>query len=1459
VRLKLTVRSERGDHDVVVSCDATATVGDVASALFRQTAEQRLRQPVTLWTDGGGRTAPRVLSPLLSVHEAGIGSGALVSVTSPEGADDAFVTARATVVVEEPRRERRTVPLGDGVAFIGRDPATQIRLGDPKVSRRHASLQLDRVVSVTDRGSANGITVDGERVERAVLSERSELRIGDTVLRVQGVVPVGGADAGPAPFSRSPRVASAWAERSVQAPELPRSGEKPRLPWIGVVAPIIMGVTLFAITKNPLMLVFVALSPVIMLGTWLDQRIRNRRETREAAERFAAGFAALEEELSGLREQERQGRLAESPAIAEVAAAVQQRAPLLWTRMPEHHAFLRLRLGTGALPSRTTVPLPTRSIDALEEWQQLRELIERHETIDAVPVTEQLADAGSLGIAGDARLAAEATRAWVLQLAGLHSPTDVALCAFVTGDGVDEWEWLKWLPHLDSPHSPLRAPLAHDWPSGTRLLAQLEELVEARTAQGGSRSLRSHLAPDALSTGSAWAAVDRAPATPVVVALVIGEPPADRGRLVALSQEGADAGVHIVWIAPSAAQLPVVCRTHLLVEPAGAAVHFVRHGRVVPLETVELLTAEHAAQLARSLAPLEDDGAPVLDESDLPRRVGFAELLDDGIAEGADALVARWRRSDSLTATWKPGASRQPNGIPALVGQGAAAPFRIDLRRDGPHALVGGTTGSGKSEFLQTWILGMAMELSPDRLTFLLVDYKGGSAFGECVALPHTVGLVTDLTPHLVRRALTSLRAELHRREELLAAKDAKDLETLEERGDPEAPPALVIVIDEFAALATEVPEFVDGVIDVAQRGRSLGLHLIMATQRPAGVIKESLRANTNLRVALRVADEADSQDVLGVARAAHFDPGVPGRAAAKLGAGRVLDFQTAYVGGRSDTAHVPEVQINDLPFAEGRTWPAVEQRAKPTGPRDIERITDAVRRAADLADLDVPRRPWLDALPEVIDLDTLPQGAGLTIGLIDEPARQRQSPYALDLDSVGSLAIFGASGTGKTTVLRSIAATALAGDEPAWIYGLDFSGGALQGLRPLPGVGAIVNGGDTERVRRLLGTLEQWTAERSRMLGAANAATLTEYNALSAHPLPRIIVLVDGMATFRAEYEFVDNGALFDGFAKLVAGGRQVGVHFVLGADRQAAIPQAVLAGVQRRIALRLASSAEYDLLGAPRDVLDDAPAGRALVGALEVQFAVPGGSTELAQQALALNALAERLAPSDAPPIARLEERIPLDELPATVGGWPVFGVADDTLDPVGIPTSGLFVITGPFGSGRTTAVRTAVASHRAGDPQLRTYLLAARRSALAEEPWTEAATDLDATEALATRLAGDLVPGMLIVVEGVSDYEGTNTEGVIARLLKAARRAGVAVIAEADTVTSGSAWQIHSELKTARAGIVLQPEESDGASIFRVPFPRATRADFPLGRGFLITDGRVRRVQVALPPQPTAVAEE
>src|SRR5690606_24478319 len=252
----------------------------------------------------------------------------------------------------------------------------------------------------------------------------------------------------------------------------------------------------------------------------------------------------------------------------------------------------------------------------------------------------------------------------------------------------------------------------------------------------------------------------------------------------------------------------------------------------------------------KRLAPVTDAGALVEDSSDLPRSIMMLSLVGPSLATSPSAAIGRWRENDSIhDRSGGPLVRRRPGKLRAIVGSAGVDAMHLDLRTQGPHALVGGTTGSGKSEFLQAWVLGLAAEYSPDRVTFLFVDYKGGSAFADCIHLPHCVGLVTDLSPRLVRRALTSLNAELRHREHILNQKHAKDLFELEKRNDPDAPPSLVIVVDEFAALVHEVPEFVDGVVNVAQRGRSLGLNLILATQRPAGVIKDNLRANTNLRV----------------------------------------------------------------------------------------------------------------------------------------------------------------------------------------------------------------------------------------------------------------------------------------------------------------------------------------------------------------------------------------------------------------------------------------------------------------------------------------------------------------------------------------------------------------------------------------------------------------------------------
>ena len=478
----------------------------------------------------------------------------------------------------------------------------------------------------------------------------------------------------------------------------------------------------------------------------------------------------------------------------------------------------------------------------------------------------------------------------------------------------------------------------------------------------------------------------------------------------------------------------------------------------------------------------------------------------------------------------------------------------------------------------------MAAEYSPDRVTFLFVDYKGGSAFADCVELPHCVGLVTDLSPHLVRRALTSLRAELHHREHLFNRKKAKDLLELEKRRDPETPPALVLVIDEFAALASEVPEFVDGVVDIAQRGRSLGIHLIMATQRPAGVIKDNLRANTNLRVALRMADESDSRDVVGDPIAALFDPSIPGRGIAKTGPGRLVAVPVR-VRGRMDAptrSCRPRSGSRSCASARPVVW---ERDAAPESTRTTRTSGPTTRSAwsarswprPSTRGIPAPRRPWLDELPTTVDIAALPaRGDGeILLGLARHPraaaagadvlrARPRRRDARLRHERLGQVHAAAHHRASRPDCVPTSGRRRCTASTSA--------SGALRSLESLPHVGSVISGDDAERVQRLLRTLGDLLDRRGRAFSEANAASLTEYRRITGLREPRIILLIDGFGQFKAEWDATTvRMPFYHVFMRILGEGRPLGVHVVATADRAGAVPTAVSANVSRRIVLRL------------------------------------------------------------------------------------------------------------------------------------------------------------------------------------------------------------------------------------------------------------------------------------------------
>ncbi len=1347
MKLRLGVVAGGSQHDIALSCDVTITVEDTARALVRsglfessnlQEFLELKRGSVTLLGNAGDGGDDLLLDPGAPLGACGLQSGWQVTVV-PEFSSNALrpIPMVGTVEVLSGSQEGAVFSLVPGGNTIGRDSQSRIVIDDHSVSRRHAVIDAgDQGLVLRDLGSANGVEAFGQRFESLSIERTTEVALGTVALRISPIAswfsPTRVLDHRH-PHTRAPRVDPRFPASRRELPKPPQAASPSRVPMLAMLAPMMMGILVFAVTGSPLSLMMAAFTPLMMVGSWADNVAFGKRALKRESRKFVESLAREREELAELRRQEVIARAAETPSLAQIAEAIRQRSRLLWARRPEHRGFLELRFGDGALRSRIEIVLPHRGESAAQQWRALREIEAEFRDVSPVPVLERLDRCGSIGIAGDERMASGLARALVLQLAGLHSPAELVIAAFAGAEREGgEWEWLKWLPHIDPVSSPIGPwQLADDQQTAARLLISLEALIEQRQGSGGG-TVRSHLDAAGASQNDEGAVGTRPP-LPAVVVLVLGNQVAEehRSRLIAVAEDGPDLGVHVIWVANAIERVPAACRSFVELglsangEPQGTA-GFVRHGRVVPLSRVEHVESSTAAELARSLAPVDDTAAKALDESDLPRSVNLRELHRVDLLGGAAPILRNWYRTGSIVSAWRKGEDREAVRLAAVVGQGVDGPVEIDLRAHGPHALVGGTTGAGKSEFLQSWIMSLAANVGPDRLTFLLVDYKGGAAFAECVELPHTVGLVTDLSPHLVRRALTSLRAELRYREELLAEHGAKDLLTMERRSDAAAPPALVIVIDEFAALASEVPEFVDGVIDVAQRGRSLGLHLIMATQRPTGVIKDNLRANTNLRIALRMADEADSADVIGVKEAAFFDVEMPGRGAIKAGAGRISHFQTGYLGGRADEESiVPRLEIRDLGFVVGEPWDIpdapVGARRRDTGEkrkaaREIERLRDGLVAAAAQAGIAAPRKPWLDMLPTLLSLGDArerlagsptgstpgQQPAGVLIGMRDRPEAQLQEPVFLDLDEAANVAVLGASGTGKTSLLLSFAASISEGaaTDAVHLYAIDAAGGGLDPLLSLPTVGAVASLNDDELMRRVLRQVQRVVAERGSRFAAARANALGSYRRITGSREPRVVLLIDGFSAFRHATESLGmNDAPMQMLGEIMQAGRAVGVHVVLTADRAGVLPSALAASVQRQLVLRLASQHDYAYADVPSDTLSAAPPGRAVFAGQrdEVQLALVGGAPDLAAQARELETLAVRLSTQDLVPVEVVRnppEVVLLEDLPAEMAGRPVFGIETHALEPVGMPSSGLGVIAGPASSGLSTAALSCAA---------------------------------------------------------------------------------------------------------------------------------------------------------------------
>ena len=1180
----------------------------------------------------------------------------------------------------------RTPGLGTGTHRVGRrgEPGTALGLDDPSVSRVHAELIVhdDGTVTVRDTGSLNGTALIHANDRETLRGSRRvplpvRLALGGSVLELAPTpVRPAGVRADGQGRLRLNRPPRLLPPAPSHVLRWPAGAPSAAAPELPVLA-LLVPLALagvLALLWSPLSLLLGLASPVLVGGQWWTQRRRHTATTRRRAVELQAARELVAATRRSALTAEHDRAHEFAPDAARLLAEVLGRGEGLFARSPEHPDHLHVRFGLGDRPSEA-VEVRGERPDAEVPEVLLRD----------VPVGVALT-AGPLGLAGPRPALLRTARFVIGQLAGWHSPATLRLA--VAGSPED-WSWSTWLPHLLTPDLDLDA--AHVLATAARELAQ---------RRAGTRGGREQ-----------WRGGNH-------LVLVLDDAPRWRPdpRLADLLVDGPRHGVHVVCLADDVSELPAECRS--VVDLAATPARLVT-GAGSSRFRPDGVGVDWSERLARGLAPLRDAGTTA--GTATPGDVRLTDLLGPASAEH---LARSWREVVP--------------GLPVVLGVGGQGVCRVDLAADGPHTLVAGTTGAGKSVLLRTLVAGLCAGSPPEAVQLVLVDYKGGAAFGDCVRLPHVAGVVTDLDDQLAARVLRSLRAEVRRREEVLAAAGVADVRDLA----PGRLPRLVVVVDEFRVLSQELPDFVDGLVRLAAVGRSLGIHLVLATQRPAGVVSPEIRANTNLRIALRVQDRADAEDVVGDPSPASFSDRVPGLAVLRRGSEGLETFQTARLSGPR-----PRVGL------QVRT-PGTVQAGEEVD--DLPGLVNAVRTAA--ADRTVPASPWLAPLPDVLGSDDVPPSGGnvLTWGRLDLPDSQRQESAGWDLAAGDHLLVVGGIRSGRTTLLRRLVTAAGRGRaaDPLEVHVLD-AGGGFADLAGRGRVGSVVGPSEVWRAGRLLLRL-QGEVERRRASGWAGE--------------PFLLLAVDGWEAWVNALGAADPAAGPEALLRLLREASGVGVRIVVGADRQA-LTGPVAGTCGQVVLLRLPDRSDAALLGVrAAEVPRQAPPGRGLLvldgRAQEVQVALP----------FAPGALGGRDAVAPLPAVVRLDDVVVAgrDGLPLGRGGDDAGVVRVDPREAV--------LVCGPPGSGRTSALRA---------------LAGAETVAGGTVCW---AREVD-TEALGAALAG----GALVLVDDVSRPLPPASEDVLVAALARDGRARV-VLAGDGAEVAGAFRGLAAAARTAARTTVL-----------------------------------------------------
>ncbi|MCL2035680.1 MAG: type VII secretion protein EssC, partial [Oscillospiraceae bacterium] len=884
-------------------------------------------------------------------------------------------------------------------------------------------------------------------------------------------------------FLRTPRKLEKLDDETFTIEKCPPKNEQKQQPILFTIGPaftmmipMVIGAMMMGGEGSAMSGLIMSLGAGGLGAMWALLNIRyQKKEEAETEARRVTGYstyiAKIAEQIQKKIEYNR-GVLARMlPSSNDVAAFVSQGSPRLWEKSAGHEDFLGIRLGTSNIPSPNQITVPKEQIMSVHDPlnDKVDEIKSAMAFLNNVPVDLSLYDNRMVGIVSKNRACAlNLSRLLTIQKAGLHPYTDVRMCYVYPIRESDHWDWTRFLPHVWAPDGSVRL-IANDKNTLGDVMFFLTGVIRDRLELQSDKEEDAKVLPHYVVTVADWSLVENEP----IAKYLMNPTP--------------ELGITVVFLVDSIDKLPSGC-TAIVRDDEELRGFYSTAGEFPQRAPVAFdnVSLEQAGAFARNLSNFRVRELGV--STAIPDVLSFLDMYKTSKVEEL-GMLHKWLEN------------RTYESMKSMVGyKSGNQPLFLDIHEKyhGPHGLVAGTTGSGKSETLQSYILSLVVNYHPHEVAFILIDYKGGGMAQSFLGLPHLSGVITNLGGNATNRALLSINAEIKSRQRIFNEYKVKHIDAyieLYRSGVAVEPmPHLLIIADEFAELKKEQPEFVRALVSAARVGRSLGVNLILATQKPSGVVDDEIWSNTRFRLCLRVADKQDSGEMLKRPDAA-FITGT-GRGYFQVGNDEIFEeFQSGWSGAEyepeipfTDDKNVKVEHINLI----GKNGVPKQKKAKKSD--NIAKVTQldaVVKYAAKIAEEnDIPaiKQIWMLPLPRAIYLDELaqmpkPEGFSLIlpIGLVDNPESQNQYPVAVDFLTDGHLLVCGAGGSGRTTLLQTLIYSAseryLA--RQVNLYIADFSSRTMAVFGSLPHVGGVLFEGDDDKISEVFELLQNTLARR--------------------------------------------------------------------------------------------------------------------------------------------------------------------------------------------------------------------------------------------------------------------------------------------------------------------------------------------------------------------------------------------